>query len=112
MAKAHSRQHPGITPPDRPAHAAAADDLAPLCNRIAALTFAAAFGVIVGLVTLSVALASSGGAVALTIGALPLLAAAGVVLRVRTLRAELRARRERHDVAPALARDIPGASRV
>ena len=47
MAKAHSKQHPGITPTDRPAQgAAAADDLAPLCNRIAALTFAASFGVI------------------------------------------------------------------
>jgi hypothetical protein len=117
MAKAHSKLHPEGTPSHLPAQdAASADDLGPLCNRIALLTFAAAFGAVVGLVALSSTFTAGGGPVALTLGALPLLAAAAVVLRVRTLRAELRARRERRerprDVAPALPRDVPGDSRA
>ncbi|HYD43402.1 MAG TPA: hypothetical protein VEB43_21400 [Anaeromyxobacter sp.] len=112
MIKANSKRNPAINLSQARAQEPTPDDLGPLCNRIALLTFAAAFGVVVGLVTSSAAVASGGGAVALAVGALPLLAAAAAVVRIRALRAELRARRERRDVTSPLAQEAQGASRA
>lgn len=118
MVETHSKRHAPTTSsaPSPERSAEAADDLTRLCNRIAVLTFAAAFGLVVGLVTLSTVLASDAAALGRIVASLPLLAAVAAALRVRRLRAELHAMRARRrppaPTTPVIAPDTSGASRA